>query len=238
MEHWKNRSELLLGPAAMARLARARVAVFGLGGVGGHAAEALARGGVGHLELFDKDVVDATNLNRQLAATVADIGRPKAQVMAARCRAVAPGVEAVPRELFYLPDTAAEAPLDGFDYIVDAVDTVAAKLELVCRAKAAGVPIVCAMGCGNRLDATAFQVTDLFATEGDPLARVLRKELRRRGVTSLKVVCSTAPVCPTRSDVPGEETAPGRRAPGSVSWVPGVAGMILAGEVIKDLAGI
>lgn len=237
MESWKCRSQALMGVDAMERLARARVAVFGLGGVGGHAAEALARGGVGYLELFDRDTVSLSNLNRQLAATIADIGRPKAQVMALRCRAVAPGVQAVAREMFYLPENADEVDLASFDYLVDAVDTVAAKVELACRAAAAGVPIVSAMGCGNRLDATGFRVKDLFETQGDPLARVMRRELRRRGIEHLTVVCSDAPVCPPAEDS-GEDKAPGRRAPGSVSWVPGVAGMILAGEVIRDLCGV
>lgn len=222
----------------MARLNRAHVAVFGLGGVGGHAAEALARAGVGRLTLFDKDTVSVSNLNRQLAATIESVGKPKARVMAERCRAVAPGIEVEARELFYLPETADEVDLSAFDYIVDAVDTVAAKVELACRAALVGTPVVSAMGCGNRLDATAFKVVDLFSTQGDPLARAMRRELRRKGVTSLKVVCSNAPVCQPVAGVPGEEKSPGRPAPGSVSWVPGVAGMILAGAVVRDLCGI
>lgn len=237
MQDWQCRSRALLGGAAMEKLARARVAVFGLGGVGGHAAEALARGGVGHLVLIDGDTVSPSNLNRQIVATADALGRPKAQVMAERCRAAAPGVDARALELFYLPENADSVDLAAFDYLVDAVDTVAAKAELACRAAAAGVPIVSAMGCGNRLDATAFRVADVFAIQGDPLARAVRRELRRRGVARLKAVYSEAPVCPPAGDS-GEDKAPGRRAPASVSWVPGVAGMILAGEVIRDLCGV
>lgn len=236
MENWQCRSQALLGADAPARLARARVAVFGLGGVGGHAAEALARGGVGYLELFDKDTVSLSNLNRQLVATIRDIGQPKAQVMAQRCRDVAPGIQVVAREMFYLPENADSVDLSAFDYVVDAVDTVSAKVELACRAAAAGVPVVSAMGCGNRLDATGFRVKDLFETQGDPLARVMRRELRKRGVEHLTVVCSDAPVCQPADT--GEDKAPGRRAPGSVSWVPGVAGMVMAGVVIRSLCGV
>ena len=231
------RTRALLGDEGVEALARARVAVFGLGGVGGHAAEALARAGVGALDLFDGDDVAATNLNRQIVATLDTLGKGKAQAMAERCRQCAPGVQATAHRVFYLPENADEIPLGAYDYIVDAVDTVSAKIELAVRAAAAGVPIVSAMGCGNKLDATAFRVADLYKTDTDPLARVMRRELKKRGVQRLKVVYSAetprAPLAGT-----GEKGTAGRAAPASVSFVPGVAGMILAGEVIKDLAGL
>lgn len=236
-ENWQTRSEALLGKDGLAALGRARVAVFGLGGVGGHAAEALVRGGIGAIDLFDHDVISSTNLNRQLAATVDKLGQSKAQVLAQRFLSINPALRVTVHETFYLPENADAYPLAPYDYVVDAVDTVAAKLELACRAQAAGVPIVSALGCGNKLDATAFRVADLFETDTDPLARVLRRELRRRGVTRLKVVWSTEPPRAPLTATGDKGAVPGRPAPGSVSFVPGVAGMILAGEVLKDLAG-
>lgn len=231
------RSELLLGKEGMARLGAAHVAVFGLGGVGGHAAEALARGGIGRLTLFDSDVVSLTNLNRQLVATMDTLGESKVAVMARRIASIAPGAEVVQMPVFYTVQNADSYPLDGYNYIVDAIDTVSAKIELIVRAHEAGVPIISAMGCGNKLDPTRFVVTDLYRTDTDPLARVLRRELRRRGVAQLRVVYSTEPA---RTPGPGGEVkgATGRPAPGSMSFVPGVAGMIMAGEVIKDLSGV
>ena len=212
------------------------MAVFGVGGVGGHAVEALARGGVGRLTLFDSDEVNVSNLNRQLVATRDAVGKKKVEVLAQRIHNIRPETQVTANAVFYLPENADQYPLEQYDYIVDAIDTVSAKLELICRAKAAGVPVVSAMGCGNKLDPTQFQVTDLFKTSGDPLARVMRHELRKRGVHSLKVVYSTEPA---RTPIESGETkgTAGRPAPGSVSFVPGVAGMILAGEVIKDLTG-
>ena len=237
MEEMSARSALLLGWPAVEKLAACHVAVFGVGGVGGHAVEALARGGVGHITLFDSDEVNVTNLNRQLAATVDALGQKKVDVMAKRIHAIRPRTCVTANAVFYLPENAGEYPLTEYDYIVDAIDTVSAKLELICRAKAAGIPIISAMGCGNKLDPTCFQVTDLFKTSGDPLARVMRHELRKRNVHSLKVVYSTEPA---RTPMAGGESkgTAGRPAPGSVSFVPGVAGMILAGEVIKDLTGV
>lgn len=237
MEEMSARSALLLGWPAMEKLAACHVAVFGVGGVGGHAVEALARGGVGRLTLFDSDEVNVSNLNRQLVATRDAVGCKKVEVLAQRIHNIRPETQVTANAVFYLPENADQYPLEQYDYIVDAIDTVSAKLELICRAKAAGVPVVSAMGCGNKLDPTQFQVTDLFKTSGDPLARVMRHELRKRGVHSLKVVYSTEPA---RTPIQSGETkgTAGRPAPGSVSFVPGVAGMILAGEVIKDLTGV
>lgn len=232
-----SRSELLLGPEAMERLAGAHVALFGVGGVGGHAAEALARAGIGRLTLFDSDTVSISNINRQIVATHDTIGQYKVDVMAARIRAINPAAQVTCMPVFYTVEDAPRYDLSGYDCIVDAIDTVSAKIELIARADAAGVPVVSAMGCGNRLDATKFVVTDLYKTQNDPLARVLRHELRRRGVRHLRVVCSTAPALTPRAGAETKGTT-GRPAPGSVSWVPGVAGMILAGEAVKLIAGI
>lgn len=234
------RSTLLFGDVAMERLARAHVAVFGIGGVGSYAVEALARAGVGRLTLVDSDTVAESNLNRQLIATHETIGRNKVDVARARVLSINPNAEVTARVLFYLPENADSLPLSEFDYIVDAIDTMSAKIELIARATAASVPIVSAMGCGNKLDATAFTVTDLYSTHMDPLARVLRHELRKRGVAALRVVYSTERaqiVCaaPDDSDEPGGRR---RQTPGSVSYVPGVAGLMLAGEVIQALSGL
>ena len=185
------RSELLLGPQALERLAGAHAAVFGVGGVGGHAAEALARAGVGSLTLFDSDTVALSNINRQIAATHATLGQYKVDVMAARIRDINPQARVTCMPVFYTVEDAPKYSLSEYDCIVDAIDTVSAKIELIARAAQAGVPIVSAMGCGNRLDATKFVVTDLYKTQNDPLARVLRRELRRRGVERLRVVRST-----------------------------------------------
>ena len=237
MEERHLRTAQLLGEAGVHRLQKAHVAVFGLGGVGGYAAEALARAGVGALSLFDADVFSPSNLNRQLCAVQSTLGQPKAQVFAAHIAGIDPDVRVQAHRVFYLPETAQAWPLDIYDYVLDAVDTVAAKLELAMRAYAAGVPIISAMGCGNKLDPTAFAVTDIFATHTDPLARVLRRELKKRGVPRLKVVYSTEAA--RTPCLPGEEKGTaGRPAPASVSFVPGVAGLIRAGEAVKDLSGV
>ena len=237
MEERHLRTAQLLGEAGVHRLQKAHVAVFGLGGVGGYAAEALARAGVGALSLFDADVFSPSNLNRQLCAVQRTLGQPKAQVFAAHIAGIDPDVRVQAHRVFYLPETAQAWPLDIYDYVLDAVDTGAAKLELAMRAYAAGVPIIRAMGCGNKLDPTAFAVTDIFATHTDPLARVLRRELKKRGVPRLKVVYSTEAA--RTPCLPGEEKGTaGRPAPASVSFVPGVAGLIMAGEAVKDLSGV
>lgn len=219
------RTRLLLGDAALMRLARARVALFGVGGVGGHCAEALARAGIGALDLYDNDVVSPSNLNRQLAALHSTLGQPKAQVMARRILDINPDCQVRAVELFYLPENADSVDLSAYDYVVDAIDTVSAKLELAQRCHALGVPLISCMGSGNKLDPSGFRVTDLYKTQGCPLARVMRKELRRRGVPALKVVFS-----------PEEPQPTGARTPGSVSFVPGAAGLVLAGAVIRALA--
>ena len=219
------RTRLLLGDGALMRLARARVALFGVGGVGGHCAEALARAGIGALDLYDNDVVSPSNLNRQLAALHSTLGQPKAQVMARRILDINPDCQVRAVELFYLPENADSVDLSAYDYVVDAIDTVSAKLELAQRSHALGVPLISCMGSGNKLDPSGFRVTDLYKTQGCPLARVMRKELRRRGVPALKVVFS-----------PEEPRPTGVRTPGSVSFVPGAAGLVLAGAVVRALA--
>lgn len=229
------RTAMLLGEGGVKRLQRARVAVFGVGGVGGYACEALARAGVGALDLFDMDRVSLSNINRQIVALHSTVGRYKTEVMAERIKDINPDCLVTVRNVFYLPENAAEYPLEGYDYVVDAVDTVAAKIELALRAKAAGVPLIAAMGAGNKLDPTRFTVTDLSKTSGCPLARVMRRELKARGITHLKVVYSTEPAATAPEDAPTVEQENGKRAPGSLSFVPSVAGLILAGEVIRDL---
>jgi tRNA A37 threonylcarbamoyladenosine dehydratase len=236
METPFSRTELLLGKPAMKRLAHARVAVFGVGGVGGHVVDALARCGVGALELIDSDIVSTSNLNRQLLATIPDLGRPKVDVARERVLSINPEAEVVPHRCFFLPETADQFDFSRWDYVVDAIDTVSGKIELVLRSQMAGVPIICSMGAGNKLDPAQFRVSDLYKTSVDPLARVMRTELRKRGVKHLKCVWSPEPPITPKGTV--EDAAPGKRVPGSVSFVPSVAGLILAGEVVRDLAGI
>lgn len=230
------RTRLLLGDEALERLAAARVAVFGVGGVGGYAVEALARSGVGALDLVDSDNVDPTNLNRQIVATTATVGRPKVEAAAERVHSINPACEVRPHQCFFLPETASQFDFTAYDYVIDAVDTVSAKIALVEAARAAATPIVSSMGAGNKLDPTAFRVADIYETSVDPLARVMRRELRRRGIPALKVVYSTEP--PLMSEGDGIAAKGGTRpAPGSIASVPSVAGLILGGEVVKDLAG-
>ena len=237
-----SRTQFLLGSAAMERLRNARVAVFGLGGVGGYVVEALARSGIGALDLVDHDTISPTNLNRQILATRQSIGTDKVTAAAQRVAAIDPDIRVTPRKTFYLPETAGEFDFTQFDYVVDAIDTVTGKLMLVQAAKAAGTPIISSMGTGNKLDPTAFQVADIYETSVCPLARIIRKECKKRGIDSLKVVYSKED--PIRTTLPPDDPAwaelpEGRNAlPGSVCFVPAAAGMIIAGEVIKDLAGI
>ncbi len=235
MEEAFCRTRLLLGGEAMERLAAARVAVFGIGGVGGHAVEALARSGIGQLDLIDSDKVSVSNINRQLIATHSAVGRYKVEVMEARIRDINPRAVVRVFPCFFLPENAGQFPFEAYDYVVDAVDTVTAKIELVLKAQEAGVPVISSMGAGNKLDAGAFRVADLYQTSVCPLARVMRRELKKRGVEHLKVVYSQEPPLTPEK---GEEIPPeGRRTvPGSVAFVPSVAGLILAGEVVKDLA--
>ncbi|MBR2889549.1 MAG: tRNA threonylcarbamoyladenosine dehydratase [Oscillospiraceae bacterium] len=235
MDHL-SRTRLLLGDTAMEKLRNARVAVFGLGGVGGYVVEALARSGIGALDLIDHDTISLTNINRQLLATRSTVGKSKAQAAADRVRDIDPDIRVTVHETFYLPDTADQFDFSRYDYIVDAIDTVTGKLMLAQRAQETGIPIISSMGTGNKLDPTAFRVADISRTRGCPLARIMRKECKKRGIRALKVVYSEEEPLTPRTVEGLEELPEGRRAlPGSVAFVPSVAGMILAGEVIKDL---
>lgn len=232
------RTKRLIGEAGMERLANARVAVFGLGGVGGHLAEALARSGVGTLDLVDHDLVSVSNLNRQLFATQDTIGMKKTDAAAARIAAVAPDCSVQTHPVMFLPETAAQFDFDAYDYVADAIDTVTGKLSLIEAARAAGTPIISSMGAGNRLDAGDFHVTDLFQTSGCPLAKIMRKECRRRGIDRLKVVCADTPPREAQWADPEEQAEEGRRAiPGSVAFVPSVAGLLMAGEIVREITG-
>ena len=234
MQELFSRSAQLLGQSAQQALTGARAAVFGIGGVGGHAAEALARAGVGAIDLFDPDTVSPTNLNRQIVALHSTLGRYKAEVMAERVRDINPACAVRALTVFYGPDNAGDYPLEGYDCVIDAVDTVSAKIELISRATAAGVPIISAMGCGNKLDPSRFTVAPIEKTSVCPLARIMRRELRLRGIHGVKVVYSTEPPLPSGEG--SEQPAPGRHTvPGSVSWVPGAAGLLLAGEAVKEI---
>ena len=231
------RTERLLGAEGLRRLREARVAVFGVGGVGGYAAEALARSGIGELDLYDRDEVSLTNLNRQILALHSTLGQDKTEVCAERIRDIDPSIRVHAHRMFYLPETADEVDLGIFSYIVDAVDTMAAKLELAQRAAALGVPIISAMGAGNKLDPTQLRVSDLYRTSVDPLARVMRRECRKRGIGALQVVWSTEPPL-VPEDVPEESAgAPRRATPGSTAFVPGAMGLIIAGVVVRAIAG-
>ncbi len=243
-----SRTQLLLGPEAMDHLAGCRVAVFGIGGVGGYTVEALARSGIGALDLIDDDKVCLTNLNRQLFATRSTVGKYKVDVAAERIRDINPDCRVTTYKTFFLPETQDEFDFTQYDYVVDAIDTVKGKLALVEKAKEAGTPIICAMGAGNKLDPTAFRVADIYQTSVCPLARVMRTECRKRGIRHLKVVyskeqpvrpledpsisCRKHCICP-----PGTRKCTVRRdIPGSTAFVPSVAGLIIAGEVVKDLS--
>ena len=240
------RTRLLIGDEPVERLKNAKVAVFGVGGVGGFCVEALARAGVGTLHLYDDDTVSESNLNRQIAALHSTLGLPKAEVMARRVKDINPDCQVMAIRMFYLPQNADEVDLAQYDYVIDRIDTVAAKLELVSRCIALQVKIISAMGSGNKLDPTAFQITDISKTQGCPLARVMRKELRKRGIEHLKVVYSTelprSPIRPMETEAPATtDTRPGstarRDTPGSISFVPAAAGLVLASAVVRELGG-
>ena len=240
------RTRLLVGDEPLERLKNAKVAVFGVGGVGGYAVEALARAGVGTLHLYDDDTVSESNLNRQLAALHSTIGQPKAEVMAHRVKDINPDCQVEAVRMFYLPQNADKVDLSRYDYVADCIDTVAAKLELVTRCNALQVKIISAMGTGNKFDPSALVVTDISKTQGCPLARTMRKELRKRGIHHLKVVYSTElPTSPLRSadyEPPQTtETRPGstarRDTPGSTPFVPAAAGLLLASVVVRELGG-
>ena len=226
-----SRSALLLGEDGISRIFASRIAIFGIGGVGGHAAEALARAGVGHITLVDADVVSESNINRQAVALHSTVGRAKVDVMMERIVDINPNAEVICKKTFYSPENADEFDLSSYDYIVDAIDTVTSKLELIERADKCGTKIISAMGAGNKLDPTAFEVADIFKTSVCPLARIMRIELRKRGIKHLKVVYSKEEPIKAIADNSG-----GRHAPGSISFVPSVVGLIIAGEVIKDIA--
>ena len=233
------RTALLLGEEGVARLKRAKVAVFGIGGVGGFAVEALARAGVGAFLLVDSDRVCVSNINRQIIADWNTVGRYKTKVMQERIASVNPNAEVETRECFFLPENADSFDFSGWDYIVDAVDTVSAKLEIIVRAKEAGVPVISCMGAGNKLDPTRFEVADLYETSVCPLARVMRRELKKRGIDSCKVVYSREEARTPLDGLLSQEESGGRRSvPGSVSFAPSVAGLVAAGEVIRELAGV
>ncbi len=225
------RTAALLGNESLERLSQCHVAVFGVGGVGGYVCEVLARSGVGELSLFDKDCVDITNLNRQIIALHSTVGQPKVEVMAQRISDINPDCQVHARHMFYLPENADEVDLTQFSYIVDCIDNVTAKLELIRRCHRLGLPIISSMGAANKLDATSFRVSDLSKTQVDPLARILRQKLRREGIHHLKVVYSEE--VPLPSSVTDESN--GRPVPASNAWVPPAAGLIIGGEVVKDL---
>jgi tRNA A37 threonylcarbamoyladenosine dehydratase len=250
MLHAFSRFELLVGEEAIEKLAKARVAVFGVGGVGSFVVEGLARSGVGRFILIDDDLVCLTNLNRQILATRKTIGKPKVEAMKERILDINPKAEVETHKLFYLPETAGELLDREIDYIVDAIDTVTAKIDLVMKAKEKGIPIISSMGTGNKFDPTKLEITDISKTSVDPLARVMRKELRDRGITSLKVLfsreepsktfeteqnsCRECCVCPKGTE---RKCTDRRSIPGSTAFVPPAGGLIIAGEVVKDLLG-
>ena len=234
------RTEMLLGDAAMERLSKARVAVFGIGGVGGYVVEALARSGVGTLDIIDNDIVSLSNLNRQIIATHAVIGRPKVEVAKERVLAINPEAVVNAYQIFYLPDTPSPLNFKDYDYVVDAIDTVTGKIGLVMEAQKAGVPVISCMGTGNKLDPSALQVADIYKTSVCPLARVMRRELKKRGVESLKVVYSRETPVEPYSNSPafaGMPASERNAVPGSTAFVPAAAGLILAGQVVRDLTG-
>lgn len=246
-----SRTQLLLGKDAMEKLAHARVAVFGIGGVGGYTVEALVRSGIGEIDLIDDDKVCLTNINRQIYATRKTIGKYKVDVAAERIAEINPEVVVHTYKTFFTPETAGEFDFSAYDYVVDAIDTVTGKIELVMQAEKAGVPIICSMGAGNKLNPAAFEVADIYKTSVCPLAKVMRHEMKKRGIKHLKVVyskekpikpeddlsisCKTGCVCP-----PGtvRKCTARRQVPGSTAFVPSVVGLIIAGEIVTDLVGM
>lgn len=244
-----SRTQLLIGQDGMEKLANARVAIFGIGGVGGYVCEALVRSGVGKFDLIDDDRVCLTNLNRQIHATHRTVGQYKTDVMKARMLDINPHAEINVHKCFYLPENADQFPFDQYDYIVDAVDTVTAKIEIIMRAQRDNVPIISAMGAGNKMDASRFQIADIYDTKVCPLARVMRRELKKRNVKKLKVVysdeqpvrpledmsisCHAHCICPSDTE---HKCTDRRDIPGSTAFVPAVAGLLIAGEIVKDLS--
>ena len=235
-----SRTRLMFGEEAMERLKHARIAVFGVGGVGGHAAEALARSGVGAIDLIDSDKVSLTNLNRQIIALHSTIGQYKVDAMKARMEDINPDIQVTAHRCFYLPETADQFDFTNYSYVIDAVDTITAKIEIVLRAQQCGTPVISCMGAGNKLDPTALRIADLYDTSVCRLARVMRRELKARGVRKLKVVYSTESARKISPDAGAESPAEGgrRAVPASNAFVPAAAGLILAGQVIQDISGI
>lgn len=240
MQEQFSRTGLLIGEEGLNILQNARVAIFGIGGVGGYVAEALARSGVGAFDLIDNDTVALSNLNRQIIATMDTVDQYKVDVMRKRILSINPQAEIRVHKCFYLPETAEEFDFSEYSYVVDAVDTVTAKISIIMQAQEKQVPVISSMGAGNKMDPTKFEVTDIYQTTMCPLAKVMRRELKKRGVEKLKVVYSTEPaIVPRQTDAEsGAGKAPGRRStPGSIAFVPSVAGLITAGEVVRDLIG-
>lgn len=236
MLHRFSREELLIGQEGLEKLQKARVAVFGIGGVGGHVVEALARSGVGALDLFDGDRVSLTNINRQIIALDSTVGRLKVEVAKERVLDINPDCRVEAREMFFAPENAGEVDFSQYDYVADAIDTVTSKIELIRLCREAGVPVISSMGAGNKLDPTAFRVDKIEKTSVCPLARVMRRELKKRGITGVKAVYSTEEsLTPAQAQSGDEKGTAGRPTPGSMAFVPSVAGLILAGEIIKDL---
>lgn len=236
MIHRFSREELLIGKAGLEKLRQARVAVFGIGGVGSYVVEALARSGVGALDLFDSDTVALSNINRQLIALESTLGRPKVEAAKERVLQIDPACRVEARQLFFTPENAGDIDFSQYDYVADAIDTVTGKLELIRRCREAGVPVISCMGTGNKLDPTAFRVTAMEKTSGCPLARVMRRELKKRGITGVKAVYSTEEALTPQAAQAGDtKGTAGRPTPGSMAFVPSVAGLILAGEIVRDL---
>lgn len=235
MDNYFSREELLIGKDAIEILKNSRVAVFGVGGVGGFVVEVLARCGVGTIDVIDNDVVAPSNINRQIIATADTIGQEKVNVVEQRIKSINPNAVVNKHRCFFLPETAKDFDFTRFDYVVDAIDTVSGKIEIILQAKKAGVPVISCMGAGNKLDPTAFVVTDIYKTSVCPLARVMRQKLKKLGVQDLKVVYSTEKAM--KPNYPPDMPPQRKAAPGSVAFVPSVAGIITGGEVIKDLIG-
>ena len=235
---WLSRTEKLIGKDALDVLAGSRVAIFGAGGVGSFVIEALARSGVGAIDVIDNDQVSLSNLNRQLIATLDTVGKDKTQVVRERIASINPDCRVTGHRMFFLPENADDFDFTAFDYVVDAIDTVAGKLAIIEKCSALGIPVISSMGTGNKLDPSEFRIADIYDTKICPLAKAIRKECRKRGIESLKVLYSEEEaIKPEMRE--GEELPPGKRStPGSISFVPSVAGLIIAGEVIKDLCDV
>ncbi len=229
------RTRLLLGDEGMEKLKNSRVAVFGIGGVGGHLAEALVRSGIGEIDLIDDDTVSVSNINRQAVASLSTVGMAKVEAAKERFLDLNSDCKIYTHQKFFTPETADDFDFSAYDYVADAIDTVTGKIELVMRCNEAGTPIISSMGAGNKLDPTRFEVTDIYKTETCPLARVMRRELKKRGIKKLKVVYSKEPAITPLECEEGNTTHQKRQTPGSVAFVPSVAGLIMAGEIIKDL---